>query len=49
MDTNVVVPVGPGQCSVLFDWWLEACKAGETSEISDSLQASDQARPKTRF
>lgn len=41
LDTNVVVPLGPARCAVLFDWWLEPGAAADPSLVARCLEASD--------
>ncbi len=41
LDTNVVLPLGPGRCAVLFDWWLEPQAAADPARVAACLAASD--------
>jgi choline monooxygenase len=45
MDTNVVWPLGPGRCRVVFDFYFAAgtdpAFAGESVRVADRVQAED--------
>ena len=42
MDVNVVLPAGPNECVVLFDYFIRADAAGATDAfVNESLRASD--------
>jgi choline monooxygenase len=42
MDTNLVLPLGPGQCRVIFDFYFAAAEADDQSFIPESIAVSDQ-------
>lgn len=43
MDTNIVRPLGPESCEVIFDYWVDEELAHNTAYIEDSLASSHQA------
>ncbi len=45
MDTNVVVPEGPEQCTVFFEYWLDAALCSDAALIAESLASSDLVLP----
>ncbi len=44
VDVNFVVPTGPGRCEVIFDWWVDASRAGDTRFVENGLAASDRVQ-----
>jgi len=40
LDTNVVVPLGPNRCRVLFDFWFSAEAAADEAFVARSLEQS---------
>ncbi|GMH23727.1 hypothetical protein Nepgr_025570 [Nepenthes gracilis] len=44
MDTNLVLPLGPRKCRVVFDYFLDASLKGDKSFIERSLQDSEQVQ-----
>jgi len=42
MDTNLVLPLGPGQCRVVFDFYFAGAEAEAEPFIRDSIAVSDQ-------
>ncbi|KAG8376410.1 hypothetical protein BUALT_Bualt09G0060600 [Buddleja alternifolia] len=41
MDTNLVLPLGPRKCQVIFDYFLDPSLKGDTSFIEKSLEDSE--------
>ncbi|XP_057786327.1 choline monooxygenase, chloroplastic [Salvia miltiorrhiza] len=44
MDTNLVLPMGPRKCQVIFDYFLEASLVGDSDFIGASLQDSERVQ-----
>ncbi|KAL2338697.1 hypothetical protein Fmac_013143 [Flemingia macrophylla] len=44
MDTNLVVPLGPNKCQVIFDYYLEHSLKDDTGFIEKSLQDSEEVQ-----
>ncbi len=42
LDTNLVVPVGPDRCEVVFDYWFQG--DGDDAFVDDSLATSDETQ-----
>ena len=41
LDVNVVVPLGPERCEVVFDWWMEPAAARDAAFVERALAASE--------
>lgn len=44
MDTNLVLPLGPRQCRVIFDYFLDASFKDDEAFVAKSLQDSEQVQ-----
>jgi choline monooxygenase len=44
VDVNFVIPTGPGRCEVVFDWWVDGSRFGNTRFVEESLAASDRVQ-----
>lgn len=44
MDTNLVIPLGPRKCQVIFDYFLEASVKDDTDYIERSLKESEKVQ-----
>lgn len=44
MDTNLVLPLGPNKCQVVFDYYLEPSLQGDRDFIEKSLQDSEKVQ-----
>ncbi|KAI3841331.1 hypothetical protein MKW98_007812 [Papaver atlanticum] len=44
MDTNLVLPLGPNKCQVIFDYFLEASFKDDKVFISQSLEESERVQ-----
>lgn len=44
MDTNLVIPLGPNKCRVIFDYYLEHSLKDDTDFIEKSLQDSEKVQ-----
>lgn len=44
MDTNLVLPLGPRKCQVVFDYFLEASLKDDKAFIEKSLEDSEQVQ-----
>ncbi|KAI3782270.1 hypothetical protein L2E82_12310 [Cichorium intybus] len=44
MDTNLVLPLGPRRCKVIFDYFLDASLKDDESFIAESLKDSEQVQ-----
>ena len=50
MDVNVVLPTGPNECVVLFDYFIRADATGATDAfVNESLRASDAVQSVSLF
>ena len=50
MDVNVVLPAGPNECVVLFDYFIRADAAGATDAfVNESLRASDTVQSEDKW
>lgn len=50
MDVNVVLPAGPNECVVLFDYFIRADAAGATDAfVNESLRASDAVQSEDKW
>ncbi len=41
MDTNIVWPIGPNQCEVIFDWYIHKDLVNQKDMIEESIKQSD--------
>ncbi|KAI3893909.1 hypothetical protein MKW92_022366 [Papaver armeniacum] len=44
MDTNLVLPLGPNKCQVIFDYFLEASLKDDKVFVSQSLEESERVQ-----
>ncbi|KAK4483759.1 hypothetical protein RD792_010961 [Penstemon davidsonii] len=44
MDTNLVLPLGPRKCEVIFDYFLDASLTGDSTFIEKSLEESERVQ-----
>ncbi|OVA07519.1 hypothetical protein BVC80_37g5 [Macleaya cordata] len=44
MDTNLVLPLGPNKCQVIFDYFLEASLKDDKAFINQSLEESERVQ-----
>ncbi|KAH6837914.1 choline monooxygenase [Perilla frutescens var. hirtella] len=44
MDTNLVLPMGPWKCQVIFDYFLDGSLMGDSDFIGKSLQDSERVQ-----
>ncbi|ACO70191.1 chloroplast envelope protein translocase family, partial [Micromonas commoda] len=50
MDVNVVLPTGPNECMVLFDYFIRADATGATDAfVNESLRASDAVQSEDKW
>ncbi|KAJ7570584.1 hypothetical protein O6H91_01G127300 [Diphasiastrum complanatum] len=49
LDTNLVLPMSPVQCRVIFDYFLDEDKIHDEAFIKDSLEDSDQVQKEDIF
>ena len=47
LDTNVVLPLAPDRCAVVFDWWFD--KDLDDAAIGESLESSAQVQREDRL
>lgn len=47
MDTNLVLPLGPRTCKVVFDYFLEASLKDDKAFIERSLEDSERVQVQT--
>ncbi|GKC41953.1 choline monooxygenase, chloroplastic [Tanacetum coccineum] len=44
MDTNLVLPLGPQKCKVVFDYFLDASLKDDEDFVAKSLEASERVQ-----
>lgn len=44
LDTNIVLPLGPSACEVVFDYWLEPAAAADPAFVEGCLAASERVQ-----
>lgn len=44
LDSNIVLPLGPERCEVIFDWWMEPAAARDADFVARSLEASERVQ-----
>jgi choline monooxygenase len=49
LDTNVVIPLGPGRCRVIFDFFFEAEAAADADFVADSLEKSERVQEEDTY